>query len=402
MFPVLLGLTVMGGLVTMLWIAVARGPRGGLLGIWVAGLVLSVIPLGIFSPWWHLFWTAGFLLALCLAGTKLSRGRIAAWQCGVLGLYLGLRFIGLSATARELDQLKVDYPRVDLTARLATLTTRARTTSDPVSAMQAENVSPTAWLRNSLSEADFEQRLWEGHHSRRERMLHTMWGIHDSVVGEFHRREGFGAIRTIGLSPRHEVLELAPAARIPQPAPNWTQDPNASWLGEQELPPPNPQALREWHLNGQLSFFVAESLGFARRDSQGKLLAVGFQSHAFRALPDASPLGDHWEVAELELVSLLKATSPAVYQSDSLPNLDELTHENFPTRPLVEFEQRAIAELAGGTNLVTEQTGTEFRAVGALRSVEQCRGCHEVPDGTLLGAFTYRLRPTWRPVASAE
>ncbi len=151
-----------------------------------------------------------------------------------------------------------------------------------------------------------------------------------------------------------------------------------------------------------MSFFAPESLGEARRDSQGKLLAVGFQSHAFRKLPEPSLLGEHWEVAELELVSLLKETSPAVYQSDSLPNLEELTHENFPTRPLVEFEQRALAKLAGGTNLVTEQTGTEFRAVGALRSVEQCRGCHDVPDGTLLGAFTYRLRPTWRATTGGE
>jgi hypothetical protein len=370
--------------------------------IWLAGLVASVFPLGILSPGWHLFWTAGFLLALCLSGTKLPRARIVALQCGVLGLYLGLRSVGLSATARELEQLKVDFPRVDLTARLAILASRPRITSDPVSAMEAENVIHTAWLRNSLTEVDFEQRIWQGRNPRRERMLRTMWGIHDSVVGEFQRREGFGAIRTLALSPRHEVLDLAPAPRIPQPAPSWTPDPKASWLGERELPPPNSQALREWHLTGQVSFFAPETFGYARRDSQGKLQAVGFQSHAFRALPDALPLGDHWEVAELELVSLLKATSPAVYQSDSLPNLAELTHENFPTRPLVEFEQRAIAELAGGTNLVTEQTGTEFRAVGALRSVEQCRDCHEVPDGTLLGAFTYRLRPTWRATSGGE
>ena len=75
-------------------------------------------------------------------------------------------------------------------------------------------------------------------------------------------------------------------------------------------------------------------------------------------------------------------------------------------RQLTEVESRAVAELRNGKNLVTvpgliavkSEHGTNnvagLLAVGALRAKAQCAECHQVKEGTLLGAFSYTLVPT--------
>lgn len=75
-------------------------------------------------------------------------------------------------------------------------------------------------------------------------------------------------------------------------------------------------------------------------------------------------------------------------------------------RPLTDDELRAVAELRRGQNLVTlpkqvavpTEHGTNhvagLLAVGALRARAQCAECHDVKEGTLLGAFAYTLVPT--------
>lgn len=77
------------------------------------------------------------------------------------------------------------------------------------------------------------------------------------------------------------------------------------------------------------------------------------------------------------------------------------------TRPITGEESRAILELREGKDLV-QQPGTwrvpqgqgrtpvevpVVRVFGAMRATASCAKCHEVPQGTLLGAFSYTLIP---------
>ena len=76
------------------------------------------------------------------------------------------------------------------------------------------------------------------------------------------------------------------------------------------------------------------------------------------------------------------------------------------TRPLTAEEALAVAELRGGkniavlpiqTSIVTSRGTNEVAgllAVGALRARLECAQCHQCKEGTLLGAFSYRLVPT--------
>jgi hypothetical protein len=76
-------------------------------------------------------------------------------------------------------------------------------------------------------------------------------------------------------------------------------------------------------------------------------------------------------------------------------------------RQLTPEETRAVAELRAGKSLVTLPKQIAVRgehgttnivdgvlAVGALRAKAQCAECHQVKQGTLLGAFAYTLVPT--------
>jgi hypothetical protein len=79
------------------------------------------------------------------------------------------------------------------------------------------------------------------------------------------------------------------------------------------------------------------------------------------------------------------------YVSETLPNLEEL--ERFDTRSLDEFEARALESLRGENDLVVEETAGRIHMLGSLRAGRDCRLCHTVPRGFLLGAFSYVLVP---------
>jgi len=97
-----------------------------------------------------------------------------------------------------------------------------------------------------------------------------------------------------------------------------------------------------------------------------------------------------WKVARLELVSLLMHDQPAVYVSKTLPRMSELSKRPV-TRALDEFETKSLAKLEAGENVVYRPLPNKIEMLGAVRAVYQCRKCHEVERGALLGAFSYTL-----------
>jgi hypothetical protein len=70
--------------------------------------------------------------------------------------------------------------------------------------------------------------------------------------------------------------------------------------------------------------------------------------------------------------------------------MDELREAR--TRPLTEFESKAVERLQAGEELVVHETRDTIEMLGAVRAMSVCNECHQVPRQTLLGAFTYRLR----------
>lgn len=132
--------------------------------------------------------------------------------------------------------------------------------------------------------------------------------------------------------------------------------------------------------------------------------ARGFDAHAFHISPADSVWRDSqvdWQLSRLELVSLLKHHPAAVYVSDHLPAMDEL--KDAPTRAVTNFESQALTKLGDGEELVVERSSDrEFTMVGAIRAITDCRACHRVPIGGLLGAFSYRLTLQSKPPGMSQ
>lgn len=100
----------------------------------------------------------------------------------------------------------------------------------------------------------------------------------------------------------------------------------------------------------------------------------------------------------------------AYHASHSLITVADLSRKearaHLRRRALSDDETLAVAELRAGKDTVTlpKQVGvltvagtnevTGMLAVAALRATAKCAECHQVPEGTLLGAFAYTLVPT--------
>ncbi len=127
-----------------------------------------------------------------------------------------------------------------------------------------------------------------------------------------------------------------------------------------------------------------------------------------------------WALNDMQLVSLLRPTSPAVYLLKPVrkhavgrarerrtaflqrPADDAQTERETgaytvgdrpaaPLRALDGFEAEALSRLRQGSELVVRTTATEMRVLGAIRAVDGCRECHDCTRGDVLGAFTYSL-----------
>lgn len=146
------------------------------------------------------------------------------------------------------------------------------------------------------------------------------------------------------------------------------------------------------HVRSYLDFTNPDGWGFVRNLRE----AAGFQPHHFRHRPivydSQTQQLDEWRIVDLKLVSLLKHTTPRVYLDESLPNMERLSSENVQTRELDQFEQLGLKHLRQGSDVVFEEREETIRMLGSLRTIRACTECHHVPEGTLLGAFTYELR----------
>jgi hypothetical protein len=247
--------------------------------------------------------------------------------------------------------------------------------------------------------------------------------LHSENVAEFIRRDGAGVSRVMSFDPRPGYLpkpkydpvlfaKLSPLSAEEEaiPASPYLKGEfplAASGLAASPPLMPRRADVDAFHQASVQSF--ANPFGFGLVKSRERV--AGFSSHQMGpfliaprndAHPSPAPKADappepfdpskHWRIARLELVSLLKHETPRVYLSDHLPRMEELSSANAPTRALDDFETAALKLLREGEELRTSSTPNRIEMLGAVRAGNQCLTCHEVPRGTLLGAFSYELR----------
>ena len=151
--------------------------------------------------------------------------------------------------------------------------------------------------------------------------------------------------------------------------------------------------LRDYHEQGVRDFVNPEGYGWVKE----KQAVAGFHEHQFSQRPSiqwdgVSERRDRWNIVRIQLVSLLKHDPPMVYQSANLPRMDEL--KNRDVRPLTPFESDGLASLHSGESptIYTLRNDKLVNMLGAIRTRKDCTDCHHVPEGTLLGAFSYELQ----------
>lgn len=170
---------------------------------------------------------------------------------------------------------------------------------------------------------------------------------------------------------------------------------------EPQQPPPAPAVppeLEKMHAEELHHFATSPGFGRGRMDYLPRWSAVTLA-------------GKRYQVVRPDLIAL--ETKPVAYLpfGDESVSMATLTNKAakvyLRTRPITAEESRAILELRGGKDIVHEagllkvqpieaKSPAEVpvvRVVGAMRATAGCAKCHEVPQGTLLGAFSYTLVP---------
>ena len=378
----------------------------------------------------YLFLIAAFPIARVMKLNWLGFQSIAL--VGTIGAY-GLAMFHYIPAYREHQELRSRFPAVDLKPRLAE-ERPLLTASGPASAeidVAGDVKAAPKYDARALREQDdvFRQYLdlntFRIELAKKDRRLafRALAQVHEGFVADFIAQPGVGRTRLPGvkLLRKDSFIEEVEDVRLdipPEPIrqPDSLESSPLS-AGRSHFPDEPPDAgslhpaatfravshiterpeLESLHRHNVANFVPLYSLGGVDRD----LKARGFEPHAFRLSPmqsDAVPRPTGWRLSRLELVSLLKHRPPAVYVSEHLPAMEEL--RTAPTRPTKPFESDAIARLIGGEDLVAGFSNEgDLAMVGSIRAIADCRECHQVPVGGLLGAFTYRLKPI--PVAPA-
>lgn len=216
-----------------------------------------------------------------------------------------------------------------------------------------------------------------------ERFGYQLKRIHQERVVDFVNRPGFGVARVDRYRPNDYSLKAIKEKDQPIPQPG---EPFASSAEPQELPAnvdsSNRNGLLTMHRNGIKDFANMDGFGFI----QDRNHVVMADKHRFQSALKGTP---SQMVRRVELVGLLVHEEPVVYVSSNLPRMEELRIA--PTRPLDEFEKKALASMDTGGDMLVGSTSEGLRMVGSIRSAKNCAKCHGGEVGDLLGAFSYTL-----------
>lgn len=234
--------------------------------------------------------------------------------------------------------------------------------------------------------------------------------LHEEEVAKFVEQSGFGYTRMLMPtatrdSKYYELPEVKPLSPDAMPELSddsgpllqiaQSYDEHRAAKGAMRIMP-NVFDMRGLQSESRSAFADPGTFGYVKSIDR----VVGFAQHGFRRRPTppidggqrqpATGSWKFWKLVRLELTSLLKHDTPRVYVSEHLPRMDELGSAG--TRDLSKFEAESLAKLNAGEELVVDAKLNHIEMFGAIRASRECKQCHEVPVGTLLGAFSYDLR----------
>jgi hypothetical protein len=332
---------------------------------------------------------------------------------------------------REHQELLSRYPAVDLKPRLSyELVGTSPTAGDGPTLSGNVNSSPK-YQERSLDELNDTLRGYldlgtmriERRRTDRRMAFQALMRVHEGFVADFISQPGVGRSRIPGvkLLRKSNFLDEWDGVRldVPPDQPHIRRETSAG-VGDGDFsdqlqtsdsryhelaarlatPIPGESSLQHLHVHSIANFAPRNSFGGV----SDRMEARGFEAHAFHISPSDSIWPDSqvdWQLSRLELVSLLKHHPAAAYVSDHLPAMDEL--KDAPTRAVTAFESQAITKLVDGDDLVVERSGDrEITMIGAIRAITDCRDCHRVPLGGLLGAFSYKLTLQSKPPAMTQ
>ena len=261
----------------------------------------------------------------------------------------------------------------------------------------------------------------DGFLSQRSRALSE---LHSNEVHNFINRNGQGMMRSPPPAPSDLRLWENFATHID------SEEVDSMLLGEPVIDlPPEPEAEGDndyWQQRLAFSptgmptqtivdfFHQTTAYGFANPTSTGFVENVdevtGFESHQvrlpekwqgnLRIIDNKEYAKEHlasfrfdvsWKVNRLQLVGLLMHDDPVVYETETLPDMEELSGADAETRPLNLFEANALEKLRAGEEIVTTATHNRIIMLGAIRAGVSCVQCHSVEKNELLGAFSYEF-----------
>lgn len=302
---------------------------------------------------------------------------------------------------RERAELRREFPIVSLAERLEYETNPNR----PAPIVHA----------SILTSPDVEKRLKDHEYGGIRRRAYLLQSLHRATHDDFVLARGFGPVRLTVIE-RYRI-ELPDFPQIPYESAATLAAPRFNASGSTlEAPDRSTPAagsvtrslLIEMHDNSFDDFLDPQKMGYVK-DLQH---VAGFQPHRFyqmpgtegvrwqqrisdavldppSAMPPRAAWRNNWAITRLELIGTLSHSQPVAYVSGHLPQLDELS--TYPTRELNDFEQSAISQLRATQDVVVDEQPDRIRMVGSLRANDDCRRCHTVPRGELLGALTYEL-----------
>jgi hypothetical protein len=169
--------------------------------------------------------------------------------------------------------------------------------------------------------------------------------------------------------------------------------------------PPGLAAAREQILRGHHdrcveAFVKAEGFGRERMPrlthrpaGYPKSLYLPFDQEAPDDLPPGQPRPEPqttWVMEKVELVGLLSKDAPGVYPAEGGMGL---AFQRRKTRDLDDFERQTLATLKDGEEMKVKESSDHIRVLGAIRARLDCMRCHDKPEGTLIGAFSYVFKP---------
>lgn len=160
------------------------------------------------------------------------------------------------------------------------------------------------------------------------------------------------------------------------------------------------RVLRSHHDGVVAEFVKAEGFGGERMPRLTHRMKPGSLALNLPAVPEgttATASGDlpaaknsPWVMEKVELLGgLLDGQQPGAYPAEQMGNL----FRRPKARELDHFERETLARLRQGEEVWLAEAPGEIRMLGAVRARQACKACHDKPEGTLLGAFSYVFRP---------